>query len=116
MSARGTLIRFVVHRRHEDSGERAGLFQAVDYIFAEADAPEHLRPAILELEEWFNANLQTPFRDEKPEQISWRRWRLELRQPGSRIDPRARSISWIKKSATEHVAKLHLDRGSRMVG
>jgi hypothetical protein len=88
----------------------------VDYIFAEADAPEHLRPAILELEEWFNANLQTPFRDEKPEQISWRRWRLELRQPGSSIDPRARSISWIKESATEHVAKLHLDRGSRMVG
>jgi hypothetical protein len=57
------------------------------------------------LEEWFNVNLRTPFRDEKPAQISWRRWRLELGEPGSGIDARARSISWIK--ATEHVSRLY---------
>jgi hypothetical protein len=66
-----------------------------------------VRRALSELADWFNVNLRTPFRDEKPDPVSWRRWRLALRRPGSRIDPRARSISWIKESATEHVTKLY---------
>jgi hypothetical protein len=72
----------------------------------EDESAIHVRPALKELAHWFDVNLNSPFRSEKPEQVSWRRWRLEVRQPRARIDARPRSISWIKSSATEHVSRL----------
>jgi len=108
VSNRPVYVRFVTHQKHWRSGERTGLFQAIDLVLGAEEPPDHLRPAILELARWFELNLKSPFRTE--EQIARSRiwWRLHQaeRKPDTKIVPENRSLSWVKISATEHVGKL----------
>ncbi|MFO1017829.1 MAG: hypothetical protein U1E03_09550 [Hyphomonadaceae bacterium] len=94
MSARPILIRFVVHRKHWRSGQRSGLFQALTEILEDESAAQ-LRPAILDLSKWFDANLRSPFRNSTRQS-----------QPDWKIEPQSRSISWIKVASNEHLSRL----------
>jgi len=94
---RPRLVRFVVHRNHWRSGRRSGIFQALDELFEDPEAPIELRHAALEISDWFNANLRAPFRDPDIQ-----------RQPDWKIESTDRSLSWIKRSSTEHFSKLKL--------
>lgn len=108
MVARPQLIRFVVHRKHWRSGERCGLFQAINDILGGEEPQNHLQPALLELAGWFDANLRSPFRSETTRvQSRWWRAHQSSQSLDRKIEPETRSISWIKETATEHVTKLY---------
>jgi hypothetical protein len=98
---RPKLVRFVVYRHHWRSGRRSGIFQALDEVFEDSEAPSELRHAAQEISDWFNANLRAPFRD--PDFQS---------QPDWKIEPTDHSLSWIKQSSTDHLSKLKLLKAS----
>ncbi len=83
-------IRFVIHRNHEDSGRREGLFQALCRLDTQGVLSPHEQDQWDEIYEWFRHNLKKP------------------RSFTRSSKPRAKQValSWFKDSATEHVAKM----------
>jgi hypothetical protein len=85
-----TFIRFAVAARDRQSDQQQGVFQAL-YVLERAGA---LLPYESEwfagIERWFNANLK------RPKRLAW----------SSRPNASNRAISWLKLSATEHVAHM----------
>jgi hypothetical protein len=77
-------IRFVVPQRHEDSGQRAGVFSIAYHLMDQEETPtkdkQHLRGIL----DWFKKNLTVP---EK-----------------CTIPPRA--VFWYKKNANETIQKM----------
>lgn len=80
-------IRFVSGELHEDSHVSAGLFRAVYHLRCSNGLPEYEFQALIELGDWFNVNLDSPF---------------EHLRISDRYD---RAICWFKHTAREHLAK-----------
>lgn len=83
-------IRFVITQRHSRSGEQRGVFSALYALEDEGQFAPHELAWFHSIEEWFNQNLRRPSR------LAW----------SSRPNAPERAITWLKASATEHVARL----------
>ncbi len=83
-------IRFVVHRRDEDSGRRQGVFQVLFDMRRAGQLTAAEEATLKGLFKWFDDHLPEPGR------LSRSR------------NPRAKrvAISWFKESATEHVRRM----------
>ena len=87
-------IRFVLGRRHEDSGSEEGLFR-VAYELRDSPLVEPTdRELLADILVWFEQTLNTPDRFNR------------TRSKGS-YRRRARGIAWFKDTATEHLARMH---------
>lgn len=84
-------IRFVVHKKDEDSGRRIGLFHVSRELYESNLLSEYEGNQLLAIRDWFNENL------EKPEAFARSK------------KPQAKSvaISWFKDSAKEHISKMY---------
>ena len=92
-------IRFVVGQRNEDSGVETGIL-AVAYSLLRNDAeltPDD-RDNIRAVLTWFEKNLDTP-----------KRFNRSTSKGHDRR--RTRGISWLKDSAVEHLAQMHVLKG-----
>jgi len=87
-------IRFVVARRHPDSGVEDGTF-GLAYELRESP---HVEPAdrnvLAENLRWFEKNLRTPTRFNRTKSKGFYR-------------RKTRGIAWFKDSATEHLTRMH---------
>jgi hypothetical protein len=87
-------IRFVLARRHPDSGVEDGTF-ALAYELRNSPHVEAAdRTALAENLAWFEKNLETPTRSTEPN----RRVSIVERRAG---------IAWFKDTATEHLVRMH---------
>jgi hypothetical protein len=87
-------VRFVLSRRHQDSGVEDGTFTVAYEL---RDAP-HVEPAhrdlLAENLAWFEKNLETPTRFNR------------TRSKGFH-SRETRGIAWFKDTASEHLARMH---------
>ncbi len=84
-------IRFVVHRKDEDSGRRMGLFQAFFDLRDAGLVSQYEEDQLLQIRDWFDANL------EKPGTFS----------RSNKFHAKSVAISWFKDTATEHIARMY---------
>ena len=87
-------LRFVVPRKHLDSGVRAGIFGAAYAVQRGSDLSPHEREELDGLLGWFNDNLELPFRFNRTKSKGY-------------VSRATKGISWFKASAEEHVTKMH---------
>jgi hypothetical protein len=81
-------VRFVVAKRHPDSGVQTGIFEAVDLLPRVGRLPAWDEARLAELRVWFREHL--PFPD---------RFARSRRPNGHHA-----AVSWFKASAHEHIA------------
>jgi hypothetical protein len=87
-------IRFVLARRHPDSGVEDGTF-ALAYELRDSPNVEAAdRTALAENLAWFEKNLETPTRFNRTKSKGFYR-------------RKTRGIAWFKDTATEHLARMH---------
>ena len=87
-------IRFVLARRHPDSGVEAGAF-TIAYELRDSprvDAAD--REVLIENLAWFEKNLETPTRFNRTKSKGFYR-------------RKTRGIAWFKDTATDHLARMH---------
>jgi len=84
-------IRFVIHRKDEDSRRRQGLFQAMSRLEYEGVLLPYERASYDEIYSWFRKNLKKP-----------RRFSRSSRPHAKKV-----AISWFKDTAKEHIAKMY---------
>ena len=87
-------IRFVLARRHPDSGVEDGVFRTAYALRDSADLEPADRDELAETLTWIEENLETPTRFNRTTSKGFHR-------------RRTRGISWFKDTATEHLARLH---------
>jgi hypothetical protein len=87
-------MRFVLARRHPDSGVEDGLFEAAYGLRAVKDLSSEDRSALQEVLSWFESNLLTPTRFNRTKSKGFFR-----RNP--------RGIAWFRDSAHEHLRRMH---------
>lgn len=87
-------MRFVLARRHPDSGVEAGVFGAAYDLRASKDLSPENRKSLEEALSWFEANLQTPERFTRSKSKGFYR-------------RNTRGIAWFRDSAQEHLLKMH---------
>jgi len=87
-------LRFVVSRKHADSGVEDGLFGLAYALCRGSDISPADRESLQSLLFWFEANLPTPERFSRTSSKGHYR-----RAP--------KGISWFKDSATEHIRKMY---------
>ena len=80
-------IRFVSSEHDEDSHVSAGLFSAAFNLRCSLGLPQYELDALVELVDWFNVHLESPF---------------TYLRPAKRHE---RAISWFKPTAGEHLAR-----------
>ncbi len=87
-------MRFVLARRHPDSGVEEGLFSAAYALRTAKDLSPESRRTLEEALSWFERNLPTPKR---------------FNRTGSKGFYRrnARGIAWFRDSAHEHLLRMH---------
>lgn len=87
-------IRFVLARRHPDSGVEDGLF-TLAYELRDSPAVEAAdRDELAENLVWFGENLETPTRFNRTKSKGFYR-------------RKTRGIAWFKNTATDHLARMH---------
>jgi cytochrome c peroxidase len=87
-------IRFVLARRHPDSGVEDGTF-GLAYELKESPHVEAAdRNQLAEALAWFEKNLETPTRFNRTKSKGFYR-------------RKTRGIAWFKDTATEHLARMH---------
>ena len=82
-------IRFIVAKRHADTHEPMGIFEAVDLLPRVGLVPDWHERRLAELMDWFRAHLPFPGRVAR----------------SARPNATHRALSWFKASATEHIAQ-----------
>ncbi len=87
-------IRFVLARRHEDSGIEEGVFRIAYALMDSADLEPADRRVLTETLTWVEKNLETPTRFNRTTSKGFHR-------------KKTRGISWFKDTATEHLARMH---------
>ena len=83
-------VRFVIHRKDDDSGKRQGIFQALFEAEEEGLLYDYQLARMKEIMAWFNANLAWPHRlsrSSKPHAFN-------------------KAISWFKDSAADHITHM----------
>lgn len=85
-----TLVRFAVAARDETSDQQQGLFTALYRLHDAGELLPHESEWFAGIEQWFNANLK------RPKRLAW----------SSRPNAPKRAITWLKLSATEHIAHM----------
>ncbi|MEZ6030687.1 MAG: hypothetical protein R3C46_13170 [Hyphomonadaceae bacterium] len=88
-------LRFVQQRTNEDSGVREGLFRAAYALSRDSSLPFGDRVELTGLLEWFERNLTTPDRFNRTTSKGYYR-------------RATRGIAWLKPSASEHIAQMHV--------
>jgi hypothetical protein len=79
-------VRFVVAKRHPDTGVQTGIFEAVDLLPRVGHLPDWDEQRLAELTAWFHEHLRFPDRVARS------------RRPNGHHA----AISWFKASASEH--------------
>src|SRR5262245_2052040 len=87
-------IRFVLARRHEDSGVEDGAFGLAYELRDARDVEAKDRELLAETLSWFEKNLETPTRFNRTKSKGFYR-------------RTTRGIAWFKDTATEHLARMH---------
>lgn len=87
-------LRFVLSRRHPDTGVEDGVFGAAYELRREGEISEHERDELGKLLSWFGVYLAIPKRFNRSKSKGYYR-------------RATKGISWFKSSAREHVAKMH---------
>ena len=82
-------VRFVVAKRHADTNEPMGIFEAVDLLPRKGLVAGWHENRLSELTQWFRAHLPYPDRVAR----------------SARPNATHRALSWFKASATEHIAQ-----------
>jgi hypothetical protein len=85
-----TFIRFAVVARDETSDQQTGIFTALYRLERAGELSPHESEWFAGIARWFNANLK------RPDRLAW----------SSRPNAPERAISWLKLSATEHIARM----------
>lgn len=86
-------IRFVLQRKHPDTGMEEGVFQAAYELRRAGDIPKDDLKKLDTLLEWFRTNLDTPERFSRTTSKGYRR-------------RATKGVSWLKPGAKEHIAKF----------
>jgi hypothetical protein len=87
-------MRFVLARRHRDSGVEDGLFNAAYDLRSVKDLRSEDRSALEEILSWFESNLLTPKRFNRTKSKGYYR-------------RNTRGIAWFRDSAHEHLRRMH---------
>ena len=83
-------VRFVVTERDMRSDQQRGIFTAFYRLERDGQLASYELEWFRDIEEWFNTHLK------KPERLTW----------SSRPNAPERAITWLKMSATDHVARM----------
>ena len=87
-------IRFVLARRHQDSGIEEGIFNLAYELRDASDVEAADRDVLDQNLAWFDKNLEKPTRFNRTKSKGF-----ERRKP--------RGIAWFKDTATDHLARMH---------
>jgi hypothetical protein len=87
-------IRFVLARRHSDSGVEGGAFGLAYELRDSHDVAAPDRELLAETLKWFEKHLETPTRFNRTKSKGFYR-------------RKTRGIAWFKDSAIEHLARMH---------
>ena len=87
-------IRFVLSRRHQDSGIDEGIFSLAYELRDSPDIEAADRDSLAENLAWFEKNLETPARFNRTKSKGFYR-------------RKTRGIAWFKDTATSHLARMH---------
>jgi hypothetical protein len=87
-------IRFVLVRRHPDSGVEAGTFTLAYKLRDSPNLEAADRELLSDTLAWFGKNLQTPTRFNRSNSKGFYR-------------RKTRGIAWFKDTASEHLARMH---------
>src|SRR5215216_529182 len=87
-------IRFVLARRHPDSGVEDGTFSLAYELKDSPHVEAADRNQLTETLAWFEKNLETPTRFNRTKSKGFYR-------------RKTRGIAWFKDTATEHLARMH---------
>jgi hypothetical protein len=91
-------IRFVLARRHPDSGVEDGTFSLAYELKDSPHVEAADRNQLAEALAWFEKNVETPTRFNRTKSKGYYR-------------RRTRGIAWFKDTATEHLARMHQIKG-----
>ena len=91
-------IRFVLARRHSDSGVEDGTFSLAYELKDSSHVEAADRNQLAETLAWFEKNLETPTRFNRTKSKGFHR-------------RKTRGIAWFKDTATEHLARMHQIKG-----
>ena len=91
-------IRFVLARRHPDSGVEDGTFSLAYELKDSPHVEAADRNQLAETLAWFEKNLETPTRFNRTKSKGFYR-------------RKTRGIAWFKDTATEHLARMHQIKG-----
>jgi hypothetical protein len=91
-------IRFVLARRHPDSGVEDGTFSLAYELKDSPHVEAADRNQLTETLAWFEKNLETPTRFNRTKSKGFFR-------------RKTRGIAWFKDRATEHLARMHQIKG-----
>ena len=91
-------IRFVLARRHPDSGVEDGTFSLAYELKDSLHVEAADRNQLAETLAWFEKNLETPTRFNRTKSKGFYR-------------RKTRGIAWFKDTATEHLARMHQIKG-----
>ena len=91
-------IRFVLARRHPDSGVEDGTFSLAYELKDSRYVDAADRNQLAETLAWFEKNLETPTRFNRTKSKGFYR-------------RKTRGIAWFKDTATEHLARMHQIKG-----
>jgi hypothetical protein len=87
-------IRFVLARRHPDSGVEDGLFTVAYELRDSPEVEAADRDGLAENLAWFEKHLETPTRFNRTKSKGFYR-------------RKTRGIAWFKNTATDHLARMH---------
>jgi hypothetical protein len=87
------LVRFVVLRRHADTGVKTGLLSEAYRLQDEDQIDHHVRDALSDLPNWFENNLRVPPRFSRTGSKGFHRRKTQ-------------GISWFKPTAAAHLRKM----------
>ena len=87
------LVRFVLRRRHPETGVPEGLFSAAYALCDAPSTPKHERERLYQVLSWFETNLPIPARfNRSKSKGAYRR--------------NTKGIAWIKADANSHIAMM----------
>ena len=87
-------LRFVLPSRNLDSGVQDGIFEQAYALDRRGDLPEDEGKELQDLLRWMDDNLKVPTRFNRTKSKGYYR-------------RKTKGISWLKSSASVHVAKMH---------
>jgi hypothetical protein len=91
-------VRFILARRHADSGVEDGTFTLAYELRDSPDIEKADRDVLAETLAWFEKNLKIPDRFNRTKSKGFYR-------------RKTRGIAWFKDTATEHLARMHQIKG-----